>query len=238
MTLLNDSSSSDIVPSPDDSQGEHQRADAAAPADSPEEAEFRTWLQAAREGDTAALDSLFAEFYPVVQTMVHRRLKHDLRTTRPWLAARFSTGDVVQEVFRSVLRDLQGFAGKTKDAFAGYLAMIVRNRIIDAIRFHEADQRDGRQGSNVAALESHEAGGTDPSDALVADDEVQRFQTALATFDEREQLLIRARLDGTETFEALAEQLGYSSSYSARRAFFAAQARLVQMLSDDGSTPQ
>lgn len=198
----------------------------------PKTATFLTTLSRARSGDEVALDELFRQFYPRVQRMVHHSLATDLRNNRPWLAARFSTGDVVQEVFRSVLQDLKGFAGDNENGFAGYLAMIVRNRILDAVRYHEAARRDGRRGS--PALEGEDVSeaprSDDPSELAASEEEVERFHEVLKEFAEREQLLIRARFEQTQSFEALAEQLGYTSASAARRAFYAAQAQLALRL--------
>lgn len=188
---------------------------------------FQATLAAARAGDSAAMEGLFEEFYPRVKRMVHRGLSRDLRSTRPWLTARFSTGDVVQEVFRSLLKDLRGFQGTSEDAFTGYLAMVVRNRLLDAIRFHEAAQRDGRRTrpsvEDSDAVSPHSGPETD---ALLAD-EAESFQEVLKTLPEIEQLLLRARLEQGARFPDLAEQLGYSSPSAARRAFYSAQAQLV-----------
>lgn len=197
------------------------------PSDPAPSAGFQATLAAARNGDSAAMEELFEVFYPRVQRMVHRGLSRDLRSTRPWLTARFSTGDVVQEVFRSLLKDLRGFRGTGEDAFTGYLAMVVRNRLLDAIRFHEAAQRDGRRTSPSVGDADAASPHSDPvADALLAD-EAESFQEVLKTLPETEQLLLRARLEQGARFSDLAEQLGYSSPSAARRAFYAAQAQLV-----------
>lgn len=196
----------------------------------PDDTAFLHSIRAAQAGDSEAIEGLFKEFYPRVERMVHLGLARDLRTTRPWLLARFSTGDVVQDVFRSLLRDLSGFQGQTEDAFTGYLAMVVRNRLVDAIRFHQAAQRDGRRSAAAPDLDQPEVDPSDPAQQAATAEEVERFHTALSTFPEREQLLLRARLEQEVSFEALADQLGYGSKDSVRRAFYAAQAQLAIML--------
>jgi len=191
---------------------------------------FRATLTAARRGDTEALDALATRFYPTVQRIVHHRLATDLRTSRPWLTARFSTGDVVQEVFQAVLRDLDAFAGESEDAFVGYLAMVVRNRIIDAIRFHQAERRDGRRTRTAPTAFDPAQDGLDPVAEVASTEQVERFFEALAQFEPREQLLLRARFEGVASFEALAAQLGYGSESTARRVFYTAQAKLSLLL--------
>lgn len=194
---------------------------------------FKATLAAARAGDARALDALAQRFYPTVERIVHHRLATDLRTSRPWLTARFSTGDVVQEVFQGVLRDLGAFAGATEEAFTGYLAMVVRNRIIDAVRFHEADRRDGRRSFGTPDELDFEGGSADPAQTVATEEQVQRLFASFQHFAPREQLLLRARIEGVASFSELAAQLGYGSESAARRAFYAAQARLTLLLDND-----
>lgn len=195
--------------------------------------DFRASLAAARAGEGWALDALAKRFYPTVERIVHHRLATDLRSSRPWLTARFSTGDVVQEVFQGVLRDLGAFAGDTEEAFVGYLAMVVRNRIIDAVRFHEADRRDGRRSTSTPDDLDFEAAVEDPARAVATREEVARLFEALQHFAPREQLLLRARIEGVASFSELAAQLGYGSESAARRAFYGAQARLTLLLKEE-----
>lgn len=191
---------------------------------------FATLLENARRADPEALDALVRRFYPEVQRLVHLRLARDMRHHRPWIAARFSTGDVVQSVFEGVIRDLGAFAGKTEEAFVGYLAAVVRNRIVDAVRFHEAAQRDGRRASSITQRLELKSGELDPAEALVSEEAMGELLLALAEFEPRVQHLLRARLEGLASFRELADQLGYGSESAARRACFAAQAKLAVRL--------
>lgn len=192
---------------------------------------FHDLIERARGGEDEAQDALFRQFYPVVQRLVHKSLARDLRLNRPWLSARFSTGDIVQEVFRSVLRDIPSFAGTNEGAMVGYLTIIVRNRIVDAMRFHEAERRDGRRGESGAEAELAASAHDDPAQLAARADEMRCMQRALLQLPEREQLLVRARFEGEESFQSLSLQLGYGSESAARRAFHAAQARLAIVLS-------
>lgn len=192
--------------------------------------DFRDALQSARSGDPAASDQLFQHYYPVVERMVHLSLSRDLRLQRPWLTARFSTGDMVQEVFRSLLRDLGGFEGRTEEAFKGYLAMVIRNRLIDAIRFHEAAQRDGRRTHTANEAIQVISEQRSPVAGAQSVEELEAVHAVLASFPERERLLLRGRLEQDLKFTELAEQLGYASKWAARRSFYAAQAQLAILL--------
>ncbi len=193
---------------------------------------FTRTLERARSGDRESLDELARRFYPAVQELVHHRLDSDLRRGRSWLNAHFSTGDVVQSVFESVLPDVSAFHGTTEAAFIGYLAAVVHHRIIDALRFHEAEQRDARRSVRIEQGFDVEGGESDPVEAVMSAEELAQLKSALERFEPREQHLLRARMDDTTSFRELAEQLGYGSESAARRAFFDAQARLVLWLKD------
>ncbi|MCY2960278.1 MAG: sigma-70 family RNA polymerase sigma factor [Planctomycetota bacterium] len=194
---------------------------------------FLSTLERAKQGDRDALAALTERFYPVVEALVHQRLASDMRHSRPWLAARFSTGDVVHLVFEGVLADPGAFAGKTEEAFIGYLATVVRNRILDALRYHQAAQRDGRRNLSLAADFEAEGGEADPANEAIDSEELERLLTAIAAFEPRVQHLLRARIEGLASFRELADQLGYGSESAARRAFFDAQAKLALRLRGD-----
>ena len=140
---------------------------------------------------------------------------------------------MVQEVFQSVLHDLHAFAGTNEEAFIGYLAMVIRNRIIDAVRFHEADCRDGRRVTRSEVAMDIAGPEGDPATEIATGELVERLHAALNQFDTRTQLLVRARMEGQATFGDLANQLGFETESGARKAFYAAQARLTLLLKED-----
>lgn len=193
---------------------------------------FEDLLARAREGERAAQDELCERFYPRVQRQVHNALARDIRSGRPWLSARFSTADIVQETFHGVIRDLDGFEGKSEAAFGAYLTMVVRNRILDAVRFHQAERRDGRRGAAELSEDLGAGRSVDPAEAAVRGDTERAYLEVLSALPEREQLLVRARFDGTATFEELTEALGYSSVTTTRREFTRARSRLALILED------
>lgn len=191
-------------------------------------------LERARAGDEGAREELFRALYPTVERLVHRGLSQDVRRGRPWLAARFSTGDVVQEVFRRLLADLPSFVGSHERALVGYLAASIRHRLIDAVRFHEASQRDGRRTVVQPEERDPTAHARSPVSDVASIEEIERFQSILQGFPERERLLLRGRIEDDARFQDLAEQLGYSSTSAAKRAFYAAQATLVVRIRQRG----
>lgn len=188
-------------------------------------------IAAAQLGDREAVNALCADLYPRVQEMVHQALGRDLRRGRPWLAAMFSTGDVVQELFLGVIRDLGEIRGRTDDALIGYIATLTRNRLVDAIRYYEASRRDGRRQEPLpGTVNLASQGSSDPAQLAIDAEEIGRFHDAIAAFPERERTLLRERLEDRRPFAELAPILGYASADSARKAFHHAQAKLLMRL--------
>lgn len=185
---------------------------------------------AARSGDRAALDRLIRELYPKVRELVHASLSTDLRRRRPWLTAMFSTGDVVQEVFCGVIRSLETFTSEHDGAFVNFLATMVRNRLLDAVRFHEAMCRDVRRASDLSDEQDVPSGQDDPVAVAEREDDLRAFASVMASFPQRDQVLLQERWKGAQTFKQLAEMLGYASEDAARKAFHAVQARLLLRL--------
>ena len=197
-------------------------------------ADFLVTLAAARQGESEALDELVVRFYPTVRHKVHLALAGDLRQHRPWLVSLFSTGDVVQEVFHDVVRDLESFQGETEPAFISYLTTVIKNRLIDAIRFHEAARRDRRRDDARIEGADFASPARSPSNRVEEVEELEHVARVLSSFPTRERHLLRERLEKASTFDELAEQLGYRTSDAARKAFYTAQARLLIRLKQMG----
>lgn len=176
----------------------------------------------------AQLSEWCERYYAQVSSRVHRLLDRDLRRGRPWLGAVLSTGDIVHEVFLGVVRDFDSFRGRSEHAFLAYLARLVHNRLIDAVRHHEASRRDQRR------LERDVDGMCDPQvspgSQLARGEDAGLLSAILLRLSERDRALLRGRLEDDESFQALAKSLGYASADSARKMFRRVQARVLAML--------
>jgi len=199
--------------------------------------DFASRLEFARRGNRSAQEALFERYYPQVERIVHAQLRRGLGRRRLCLAARFSTADVVQDVFASLLPTLGAFRGSTEGEFVAYVVKLVRSRTLDMIRHHRASCRDYRRSlgsvnelpfGNLACAPAEECSLSPNADLL------DRYHAALASFPEPARRLLQARIERGLGFDALARELGYPSRYSARRAFFAAQARLIVRLRTAG----
>lgn len=198
-------------------------------------------LEAAARGDRAALQTLLNEFYPQVREVVHKELHHDFRKHHRWMLPLFSTGDIVQDVFVCVVKGLSGFAVEDESSFARYLATLVEHRLLDAVRFHEAARRDHRRLTEEpdGGLDAMACGSADPTPSVLAsvNEQVSVYRAVLATFTEKQRLLLDLRLADDLPFTDIAVRLGIASADAARKAFHEAQAKLLVKLRARGIRP-
>jgi RNA polymerase sigma factor (sigma-70 family) len=192
-------------------------------------------LAAAAAGDAAAQTALVEEFYGSVQALVHKRLELDFRRRHPWILPLFSTRDVVHDVLADVVRRLDSTDFSDRDAFAAYLATAVRNHLLDAVRFHEAERRDARRNREgpadaTAVAERTPDAGPSPTLAATVREQAGLLRAAMAELGERQRALLEQRMVEERTFPELARALGYASEDTARQAFLDAQARLLLKL--------
>lgn len=198
-------------------------------------------LAAAAAGDAAARERVVAACLPSVRERVHRELDQDFRKRHRWMLPLFSTMDVVQEVLVAVVRDLDETAFESAPALQAYLGTLVRHRLLDAVRFHEAARRDQRKQvaeptAGLAAM-GHDQREATPTLAASLAERAGLVRQVIAELPERQQRLVELRLLEGQTFPAIAEALGYASDETARQAFVDAQARLLVKLRGKGLRP-
>lgn len=197
--------------------------------------ELRALIAGAARGDQDAAAALVTRTYPRVKAIVHRELERDFRRQHRWIMPLFSTRDIVHDVFAGVVAGLdESLDFPDEDAFIAYLSTIVRNRLLDAVRHHEAGKRDARRKVDGAGtfLESGAAAHGVPAPDLAADlaEQAELLRTVLDEFTERHRALLMMRISDAETFPVIAEKLGYASAETARQAFLDAQAKLLVKL--------
>lgn len=196
--------------------------------------ELQPLILAAAGGDAAAREQLVQACYLDVKTRVHRELEGDFRKRHKWILPLFSTHDVVHEVLAAVVEDLSDTQFAGPEPFFAYLGTLVRHRLLDAVRFHEAARRDGRKqiaepegGMAAVAADRREA---TPTLAASLGERAGLVREALAELPERQRRLLELRLLEDQTFPVIKEALGYSSDETARQAFHEAQAKLLVKL--------
>ncbi|MEM7205550.1 MAG: sigma-70 family RNA polymerase sigma factor [Planctomycetota bacterium] len=178
--------------------------------------------------DPRARDSLVARFYPAVERQVHAKLEAERRRKSGGLAAMFSTGDLVHEVFLRVLQGVTTFEGGA-DEFERYLAKTVTHRLLDAIRYLEATRRHGPRLEDIEADEPA-SDVTSPNAAAARREEAAKVDEALAALTAKDRQLLELRMRKHATFAEIAEQAGMPSADAARKATHMAEARLLVAL--------
>ncbi len=199
--------------------------------------DWRDLLAGAAARDAAAQEELIARFQPRVREIVHRALEGDFRRSHRWILPLFSTRDVVQDVFLQVVRGLEEADFPGEEAFVAYLSTVVRNRLLDAVRHHEAQKRDSRKRIEPGTVGFEGiAPSRDPTPTLAASlaEQSALVHEVFATFPERQRLLLERRLVDGITYPELARELGYASEDTVRNAFLDAHAKLLVRLRSRG----
>jgi RNA polymerase sigma factor (sigma-70 family) len=197
-------------------------------------AQLHPIVLAAAGGDATARDRLMAACLPEVRRLVHRDLEQDFRHKHRWMLPLFSTHDVVHEVLMAVVHDLADTSFDGAAPFVAYLGTLVRHRLLDAVRAHEAACRDARKqvGEPTAGLAAVAADRREATPTLAASlgERAGLVRAALAEMPERQRRLLEMRLLDDATFPVIKAALGYASDETARQAYHDAQARLLVKL--------
>lgn len=191
--------------------------------------EVSVLLQQAARGERPALETLLTRVYPQVREMVHHRLERSFRRHHVWMAALFSTGDIVQEVFLEVVRGLEDVRCPNESEFVGWLAAQVQRRLIDAYRFHAAQRRDARRNHAIDSRHGGSAQASDPTPSQHAI-QLERWQAAVQVMQglsDRQRALLELRLVDGHSWLEVAQRLDYPSEDAARVAFASLRARLL-----------
>lgn len=172
-------------------------------------------LLAARAGDAAALDALFARYVPELRRWASGRLPQ-------WARDISDTQDLVQETVFRVFRKLEGFEYRGEGALKAYLRQAVMNGIRNEIR-----RRHSRPRSEVldSAIEDP---GISPIDAAVAGQSLERYEVALGRLSPAERELIISRMELGLTYEEVANMTGKPTANAARMAVSRALVRLSE----------
>ncbi len=195
-------------------------------------------IDRAAAGDEAAHRLIVERFYERVRGIVHRQLEHDFRKRHKWILPLFSTRDIVQEVFAQVTSNLEGCSFEEEGAFVAYLSTMVKNRLLDAVRFHEAGKRDQRrqQGEPEAGIDAMHAEREEMTPELAASlaERATLLREVMQAFPPRHRTLLELRMMDDTPFPQIAAELGYSSAETARQAFLDAKAKLLVRLRTAG----
>ena len=184
-----------------------------------------TWIAAARGGDAAAAETLFAHMRPPLQRYLSGRLPLAVR-------ALWETDDLVQEVCSRAWRGLSTFDNDSPAAFWSYLRTIARNLSIDVCK-SELARRNGTV-SLDAELQGEDRAAIDILEIL---ERQETYECALELLDERMRSALVLRLELDASFEEVAAELGVPSAEAARKSLRRALDKVLRHMQPREPTP-
>ncbi|HEY0777289.1 MAG TPA: ECF-type sigma factor [Gemmatirosa sp.] len=196
-------------------------ADAGPPGSDPDADGTSTTslLRAARAGNSAAFDQLFARVYHELARVAHRvRRRSDNET--------LDTTALVHETYLKLLpaRDAGG-AWNDRAHFLGIAARAMRQVLVNAAEARMTEKRGGRGAVAVPIDDFAIAAPVRPEHLLALDEALAR----LAALDDRQARVVEARVFAGLTAEETAEALGISVP-TVQRDWRAARAWLARAL--------
>lgn len=180
----------------------------------------RVLLKHAKAGSREALDSLFARHIPLLRRWATGRLPR-------WARDIADTSDLVQETVIQTFKRVEAFEPRGDGALQAYLRQAIMNRIRNEFR------SKGRQPAVEDLDERVAADQTSPLEAAIRQEQLDRYDAAMAQLSENERDLIVARLELGLTYEEMAEALKKPSWNAARMATARALVRLAEVLRRD-----
>ena len=176
-------------------------------------------VERAKNGDSDALNELFARYLPPLRRWASGRLP---RFTRDLM----DTDDLVQEtVFRAVKR-MDRFEARHEGALQAYLRQAVVNRIRDEVRRARRAPVSEMLDDNAPDVAAS------PLETAIGAQALECYEAALARLrpEERQAIVARVEMDGS--YQEVARALGKPSADAARMAVSRALLRLAEEMKD------
>ena len=180
-----------------------------------------TLVSRARTGDADAVEQLFARHQAPLRRWAAGRLPR-------WARQLTDTDDLVQDALLQTFKRIVEFEVRGPGALQAYLRQAVVNRVRDELR------RRSRQPA-AAAIDSPEIidsllidGADSPLERAIGQQNLRRYQQALARLSRDEREAIIGRLEMGYSFQELAEAVGKPSADAARKATQRALIRLAE----------
>jgi RNA polymerase sigma-70 factor (ECF subfamily) len=188
-------------------------------ATTPESESTTRLLSRVREGDLAALETLFARYLPRLQRWASGRLPRYARDAT-------DTHDLVQETLLQTLKNLHRFEPRGELALQAYLRQAVRNRICEELR------RFGRRPGLEPLDERCADPAPSPLEAAIGTQAAERYESALGRLRPDDRELIVARVEMACGYEEIAAATGRPSTEAARKACERALLRLAKEMGE------
>ena len=165
-------------------------------------------IAAAVAGDRVALERLLLAHYDELERRIAARVPARIQATQ-------AVEDILQVTFSQAFRDIGAFEPRGNATFGNWLSRIAENRLLDAIKQHDAPKRGGdlRRVSEAARDESRivslwdwiAANDTSPGSVVAREEALHALNVALASLptDQREAIRFK-HLEGKTLEETAA----------------------------------
>ena len=160
-------------------------------------------LALAKNGNSDAVEVIFARCVPVLRRWARGRLPYRSRTL-------LETQDIVQDAVYQVLRRLDKFEARHQGALQAYLRQAVLNRIRDEARLL------ARRPAAVEFDDQHPDSAASPLEQAIDHDDLERYEAALARLRPIDREAIIARIELQNSYEEIAQALGKPTANAAR----------------------
>jgi len=198
---------------------ENQYLEKAGPSQSRSNLTYEQ-LSAARQGDRAAMNALFARLAPPLQRWARGRLPG-------WARDMVSTVDLVQDALMSTYLALDAGHPDQQLAIHAYVRTALSNRLIDQLR--KVQRRP-----ELAAMErTYESADASPLESALGVEALGRYERALTMLGATEREAVVARIEMGLSFAEIAKMLGKSSPDAARMAVSRAMVKLAEEMGED-----
>lgn len=174
-----------------------------------------TLLRRAQQGESGALDELFARYVPFLRSLAHGRVPR-------WARVGAETADLVQDTLLHVFRRIDHFEPRGNGAMRAYLRQALHNRILNV-------RRDATRRPLAASLDELDVVDDTPSplEQFLSDEERSRYVRALDQLRAEERDAIIGRIELGYSYEQLSVVLGKPSADAARMVVRRAVVRLA-----------
>jgi len=171
-------------------------------------------LERARQGDSEAVERLFARHLKPLQRWASGRLPK-------WARDLADTDDLVQDTLLRTFKRMGDFEPRGSGSLQAYLRRAILNRLRDELR------RKGRL-PEVTGLENVIAEGQSPIEETLGREVVAEYEEALGRLKPEEQEAVIGRIEMGYSYEELSRVLGKPSPDAARKAAQRALVRLAE----------
>lgn len=190
-------------------------------------------VQAANDGSSTAMESLFERYLPQVRSIVAARMGLKLHAV-------IELEDLVQESMCLAIGSLDRFEHRTEGSFRSWLAACVENAIRNEARKHDAIKRGAGKVQRIADLaqtrlaESLFPDGTPGASQAARDrEDEEQMEAALLQLAPRYREVIALRVHGEMSHREIAEAMGLPSENTANALFVRARRKLLRILEND-----